>query len=105
MAELIKIRARLTGELTEIRALMSHPMETGRRKNELGEVVPAHFIQLVTVTLNGKPVLEAQWGTGISKNPYLTLRVRGAKLGDKVALSWHDNRGQSNSVETEVVAG
>lgn len=105
MAELIKMRARLTGEITEIRALMSHPMETGRRKNDLGETVPAHFIQLVTVTLNGKPVLEAQWGTGISKNPYLTMRLRGARLGDKVGLSWHDNKGQSNSVETEVVAG
>jgi sulfur-oxidizing protein SoxZ len=104
MADLIKIRARLSGEVTEIRALMSHPMETGRRKNELGEVVPAHFIQQVLVTLNGKAVLEAQWGTGISKNPYLTFRLRGAKLGDKVGLSWRDSKGVSNSVETEVVA-
>lgn len=104
MAELIKIRARLTGEITEIRALMSHPMETGRRKNELGEVVPAHFIQQVLVTLNGNAVLEAQWGTGISKNPYLTFRLRGAKLGDKVSLSWRDSKGASNSVETEVVS-
>lgn len=105
MAELIKIRARLTGEMTEIRALMSHPMETGRRKNDLGETVPAHFIQQVEVTLNGKAVLEAQWGTGIAKNPYLTMRVRGARLGDKVGLRWHDNQGVSNSVETEVVQG
>lgn len=104
MADLIKIRARLNGDVTEIRALMSHPMETGRRKNELGDVVPAHFIQQVEVTLNGKLVLEAQWGTGISKNPYLTFRLRGAKVGDKVALGWRDSKGVSNSVETEVVA-
>lgn len=104
MAELIKIRARFKDGLTEVRALMNHPMETGRRKNDFDEVVPAHFIQLVSVTLNGKPVLEAQWGTGVSKNPYLTFRLRSAKLGDKIALTWHDNKGQSNAAETVVEA-
>lgn len=103
MADAIKMRAQLKGEVAEIKVLMSHPMETGRRKNDLDEVVPAHFIQLVTATLNGKPVLEAQWGTGISKNPYLTFHVRGAKVGDKVAVTWHDNKGASNSSEIEVI--
>ncbi|MEO8418997.1 MAG: thiosulfate oxidation carrier complex protein SoxZ [Methylophilaceae bacterium] len=98
----IKMRAQLKGEITEIKVLMSHPMETGRRKNDLDEIVPAHFIQQVTVTLNGTPVLEAQWGTGISKNPYLTIHVRGAKVGDKVAVTWHDNKGESNSGEIAV---
>lgn len=105
MSDLIKIRARLKDGVTEVKALMSHPMETGRRKNDLNEVVPAHFIQLVTVTLDGRAVLEAQWGTGISKNPYLTFRIKGAKLGDKIALRWQDNRGESNEVETAVEAG
>ena len=103
MADSIKMRAQLKGEITEVKVLMGHPMETGRRKNDLDEIIPAHFIQLVTVTLNGKPVLEAQWGTGISKNPYLTFHVRGAKVGDKVAVTWHDNKGESNSSEIAVV--
>ncbi len=105
MADLIKLRARLKDGVTEVKALMNHPMETGRRKNDVDEVIPAHFIQLVTVTLNGKPVLEAQWGTGISKNPYLTMRLRTAKLGDRIGLAWHDNKGGSNSAETLVEAG
>ena len=104
MADSIKMRAQLKGEITVIKVLMGHPMETGRRKNDLEEIIPAHFIQLVTVTLNAKPVLEAQWGTGISKNPYLTFHVRGAKVGDKVAVTWHDNKGESNSSEIAVVA-
>ena len=58
----------------------------------------------MTATLNGKPVLEAQWGTGVSKNPYLTFRLRSAKPGDKVAITWHDNKGQSNGIETTVEA-
>ncbi len=102
MADAIKMRAQLKGEITEIKILMSHPMETGRRKNDLNEVIPAHFIQLVTVSLNDKPVLEAQWGTGISKNPYLTFHLRGAMVGDKVAVTWHDNQGESNSSEIAV---
>lgn len=99
MADMMKIRARLKDGVTEVKVLMIHPMETGRRINDVGETVPAHFIQMLTATLNGKTVLEAQWGTGISKNPYLTFRVRGASLGDKLAVSWVDNRGATNAIE------
>ena len=99
MADMMKIRARLKDGVTEVKVLMIHPMETGRRINDIGDAVPAHFIQMVTATLNGKTVLEAQWGTGISKNPYLTFRVRGASLGDKLAVSWVDNRGATNAIE------
>jgi sulfur-oxidizing protein SoxZ len=105
MADNIKMRAQLKDGVTELKVLMTHPMETGRRKNDLDEVVPAHFIQLVTVTLNGKVITEAQWGTGISKNPYLTLHLRGAKVGDTVGVVWHDNRGQSARHEIAVTAG
>ena len=93
MADNMKMRAQLKGDYVEVKVLMSHPMETGRRKADDGNVVPAHFVQLLTATLNGKPVLEAQWGTGVAKNPYLTFRLKGAKIGDKVAVTWHDNLG------------
>ena len=99
------MRAQLKGEITEVKVLMTHPMETGRRKNDLEETVPAHFVQLVTATLNGRTVLEAQWGTGISKKRYLTFRLKGAKVGDKVAVTWHDNKGQTASHEIAVVQG
>ncbi|PPC80857.1 MAG: thiosulfate oxidation carrier complex protein SoxZ [Methylotenera sp.] len=91
----MKMRAQLKGDYTEVKVLMSHPMETGRRKNDLDQLVPAHFVQLLTATLNGKQVLEAQWGTGIAKNPYLTFRLKGAKLGDVVEVTWHDNLGET----------
>lgn len=99
MADMMKIRARLKDGVTEVKVLMMHPMETGRRIDDAGETVPAHFIQLVTATLNGKTVLEAQWGTGISKNPYLTFLLRGANLGDKIAVNWVDNKGATNAIE------
>ncbi len=104
MADLIKIRATLKGDTTEVKVLMLHPMETGRRKNDFDETIPAHFIQLVTATLNGKTVLEAQWGTGISKNPYLTFYLKGAKIGDSISVKWVDNKGETNAIES-VVSG
>ena len=95
MTDNMKMRAQLKGDIVEVKVLMSHPMETGRKKDDSGQLIAAHFVQLVTATLNGQVVLEAQWGTGISKNPYLTFRLKGAKLGDVIELTWHDNFGET----------
>ncbi len=94
-ADNMKMRAQLKGDFVEVKVLMSHPMETGRRKDDFNQLIPAHFVQLLAATLNGKTVLEAQWGTGISKNPYLTFRLKGAKVGDVIEVTWHDNLGAS----------
>ena len=89
-----KIRAELKDNIAEIKVLMSHPMETGARKDgKTGNPIPAHFINQVVATINGKPVMEAQWGTAVSKDPFLGFKVKGAKLGDKVVISVADNLG------------
>lgn len=103
MAEPMKIRARLVDGSAQIAVLMMHPMETGQRKDpRTGQPYPAHFIQEVTVTLNDKPVFVAQCGPAISANPLFGLRVRGAKAGDKVAIRWRDNKGESAQAEATV---
>jgi sulfur-oxidizing protein SoxZ len=79
-------------------------METGRRKNDFGDVIPAHFIQLVSACINGKIVMEAQWGTGISKNPYLTFHLNKAKVGDIVQVNCTDNQGKTGAGEIAVTA-
>ena len=100
MAEPMKIRAQVEGDAANIKVLMNHPMESGQRKDaKTGQLIPAHFIDEVHATLNGKPVLDAQWGGGVSKNPYLGFKVKGAKAGDKVEISWKDNKGESNKVD------
>jgi sulfur-oxidizing protein SoxZ len=100
MAEPMKIRAKLSGDLLDIKILMSHIMETGQRKDQrTGQVMPAHYIQNVTVGLNDKTVMTAQWGPGISKDPFLGLKVKGAKAGDKVTVNWEDNKGEKNKAE------
>ena len=103
MAEPMKIRASLAGDTAEVKCLMNHPMETGLRKDaKSGAVVPAHHITNVTAALNGKPVLDAQWGGGISKNPYLAFKVKGAKAGDTVTVNWVDNTVDKNTAEAKI---
>ncbi len=105
MAGPMKIRATLSGAFTEIRVLMTHPMETGQRKDPDGKLVPPHFIQNVTVTCAGRTVLTAQWGTSISKNPFMHFRFKGGKPGDKVAISWVDNKGERRTDEAVIAGG
>lgn len=99
----MKLRAKQNDDVTEVKAIIVHPMHTGRGKDDAGQVIPAHFIQTAQVSLNGKTVLEMQLGTGISKNPYLTFKLKGAQAGDKVGVTWTDNLGLSGSGETEVI--
>jgi sulfur-oxidizing protein SoxZ len=99
MANAIKVRAKFDGEVVLVRLLVSHPMETGLRKNPAGELVPAHFIELLTITHQDRTVLSAQWGPAVSRNPYLAFKFKGAQKGDKITISWSDNMGQSSSEE------
>lgn len=102
MASPMRIRARVEGDVADVRVLMSHEMETGQRKGSDGQLVPAWFIQEVTASINGKAVMTAQWGPAVSKNPYLQFKVKGAKAGDKVAVTWKDNKGESRTDEAAI---
>jgi sulfur-oxidizing protein SoxZ len=102
MADPMRIRAPMAGDKATVRVLMSHEMETGLRKDASGKPIPAWFIQEVTAQLNGTQVLSAQWGMSVSKNPYLQFSLKGAKAGDKVVISWKDNRGDTRTDEATV---
>jgi sulfur-oxidizing protein SoxZ len=83
----------------EIKVLISHPSENGLRKDKSGALIPAHFIKNVTVTVNGKAVLDGQWGGGVSKDPYLSFKVKGMKSGDKIIVNAEDNTGDKAMAE------
>jgi sulfur-oxidizing protein SoxZ len=102
MAEAMKIRATLKGDTADVRVLMGHPMETGQRKDASGKVIPLHFIQEITVKLNGRTVIEGQISQAVSRNPVFSFRVKGAKAGDKIEIGWLDNRGDRNQAETAI---
>jgi sulfur-oxidizing protein SoxZ len=102
MADPMRIRAQASGDKATVRVLMSHEMESGQRKDAAGKLVPAWYIQEVTASLNGKQVLAAEWGPAVSKNPFLQFAIKGAKAGDKVAVSWKDSKGDTRTDEVTV---
>jgi sulfur-oxidizing protein SoxZ len=99
MADPMRIRAQAAGDKATVRVLMSHEMESGQRKDSSGKVIPAHFISEVSASLNGKVVMTAEWGPAVSKNPFMQFVVKGAKAGDKISVSWKDNKGDTRTDE------
>ena len=99
----IKMRANIADGVTTIKALISHPMETGLVKDKkTGELIPAHFIQEVVCQHKGTTIMTANWGAAVSKNPYLSFKFTGASAGDTVSLSWVDNKGEKDSADTTI---
>lgn len=103
MAEPMRIRATMAGDVADVKVLMNHTMETGLRKDsKTGQFVPAHYITDVTASVNGTKVLDGGLSGGISKNPYLGFKVKGAKAGDKITVNWVDNKGDKNTAEATI---
>jgi sulfur-oxidizing protein SoxZ len=102
MPDPMRIRATESADGVDVRVLMSHEMEGGQRRDSAGNLVPAHFIQTVVVSHSGKPVLNAEWGPAVSKNPYLQFKFKGAKKGEKITVTWVDNKGETRTDEATI---
>jgi sulfur-oxidizing protein SoxZ len=96
MAGPMKMRASVAGGFTEVRVLMTHPMTTAQSGQ------PLHFIQNLTVKQNGKTVIEAEISQAVSRNPVFSFRLKGGAKGDKIEVSWLDNKGETNKIESAV---
>lgn len=100
--KLLKISAKISGDVTTVRCLIGHPMETGLRRDKEGKAIPAHFIQNVTATHNGNTVITAHWSAAVSRDPYFSFKFSGAKKGDMLTIAWTDNKGGSDSAEAKI---
>ena len=99
----IKIRAKAKNGITTVKALVSHPMETGLRKDKkTGKKIPAHHITEVNAIYDGNTVMTANWGPAISKNPYLSFKFKGGSSGEKITISWIDNKGKGDSLDATI---
>ena len=102
-ANTIRPRAWVDGDVASLKMLLTHPMETGLRKDKkTGQVIPAHFIESVKVEVNGKVVLDAILGPAVSKNPFIQCKFKGAKSGDGMKITWTDNKGDSDTKEVKI---
>ena len=103
MARQTRMRTKTQNGETEILVLVNHPMETGQRVDpKTKEKIPPHFIQKMTFALNGKEVAVADLSVAVSKDPLVGIKVKGAKAGDKVKVTWNDNKGETGEAEAAV---
>ena len=99
----IRVRAIASDDTVQVQSLIQHPMDSGFVKDSKGELIPPHYIEVVTFEHAGKPVLTALWGPAVSKDPYLKFSFKGGKKGDPLKISWVDNLGKSDSTEAKIM--
>jgi len=80
------------GDMVEVKALVSHIMETGQRKDAQGNTIPRKIINKFTCTVAGKQVFAAEFEPAISANPYIQFKFKATESGP-VVLTWHDDDG------------
>ena len=102
MASTIRVRATSSGEITEVQALIQHPMDSGFVKDANGAIIPPHFIQELTFEHDGKSVFVADWGAAVSKDPYVKFSFKGGNKGDDLKISWVDNKGGSDTTTAKI---
>lgn len=102
MSDPMRIRAQIKEGKAIVRVLMSHEMESGQRKDAEGKIIPAWHINEVVAFHNDQEVLRAEWGPGVSKNPFLQFVIKNAKPGDKVKVNWIDTKKDTRSDEATV---
>ena len=101
MGDPMRIRARLQGDVADVRVLMAHEM----RSAAPGKENERHFIKHIRADLNGKLVWEAQISQAVSKNPVFAFKVKGAKAGDKLSVTWEDNKGDTRTDSITIGGG
>ena len=100
MPSTIKVKAEVSGNITEVKSLMLHPMETGTRKSATGELVAMNHITQLTFSNNDKLIMVANFSTAVSRDPYFSFKFEGGAVGDALRVAWVDNTGGSDEIET-----
>jgi sulfur-oxidizing protein SoxZ len=101
MSDPMRIRATEKDGIVDVKILMKHDMESGQRKDASGKLIPAWFINMLNVKAQGKDVFNAEFGPGVSKDPFLNFKYKGSK-GDKLVINWIDTKGDKRTDEATV---
>ncbi|AWW44451.1 thiosulfate oxidation carrier complex protein SoxZ [Polynucleobacter paneuropaeus] len=101
MSDPMRIRATEKDGIVDVKILMKHDMESGQRKDASGKLIPAWFINMLNVKAQGKDVFNAEFGPGVSKDPFLNFKYKGSK-GDKLVVNWIDTKGDKRTDEATV---
>jgi sulfur-oxidizing protein SoxZ len=90
------------GQVIEIKTLIQHPMETGYRRNDVGEAIPRHIVQSLAVTYAGAEIFRADMTQGVAANPYVAFTTVAVTTGD-IVFTWTDDKGATHSEKARLV--
>lgn len=90
------------GDLVEVKALVSHVMESGQRKDSAGKVIPRKILNKFTCEVNGEVVFAADFEPAVSANPYIQFKFKAEESGP-VVLTWVDDDGTKIVGEEKIV--
>ena len=82
------------GEVIEIRTLAGHPMETGFRRTQLGELIPRDIIRTLACTYNGVEVFRAELHPAVAANPLISFTTVATESGT-LEFKWLGDNGYS----------
>ncbi len=89
------------GDIVNIKTLVGHPMETGRRKDKGGNVIPKNIINKFKVDFNGKEVFSADIRTGIAANPFFEFPFKATESGEFV-FTWTEDTGETATAKKKM---
>jgi sulfur-oxidizing protein SoxZ len=100
---LINVPARAKrGEIVEIKTLVSHTMETGFRRTQLGTPIPRDIIRKFVCTYNGTEVFRAELHPAIAANPFIVFSTVAIESGT-LAFHWSGDNGFSVTESAAIV--
>ncbi len=100
-ARIVVPKSAARGEVIEIKTLIRHPMETGYRRDNVGQVIPRHIISRFVATYNGEEIFSADLTQGVAANPYLAFSTVAVASGE-IVFTWTDDRGSSVMEKAEI---
>ena len=102
---LINVPARAgRGEIIEVKTLISHPMETGFRRSQLGALIPRDIIRLFVFTYNCTEVFRAELHPAIAANPFIVFSTVATESGT-IAFRWTGDNGFSVAESAAITVG
>lgn len=91
-----------SGDIIQIKTLMSHKMETGNRKDKkTGKLIPRRIINKFVCSFNGKEVMSADLQPAIAANPYIAFYAKATESG-KYDFVWHEDGGKTITASGEI---
>ena len=101
LARLQVAPAARAGEALEVRLLVQHPMETGFRREADGSAVPMNVVNSLVCRMGDAEILRAEFGSGVSANPYLAFWIVPPASGELV-VEWVDDAGARGRVAATI---